>query len=188
VTTSFNPSLAAGPGGTLALAWEETSPDGTALYIWVRVWNGSAWVELAGSASGSGFAPAGSVNVLPSIAIDPSSRPIVAWEGWIDPAAPQIFVRRWNGSNEWDELGLDSASGDGISAADLEAFAPSLALTPSTGVPTVAWLDARDPGSSQVLLRQFYVGPTFPLTIGVNGDGRVASNPLAPAAAHAPLP
>ena len=120
--------------------------------------------------------------MLPQIAFDtsgPGSRPIVTWEGWTDPqAAPQVFVLRWNGADAWQELGLDSASGDGISAAALEAFSPSLALTPSTGVPTVAWLDARDPGSAQVLLRQFFVGPTFPLTVTISGDGSVASNPI----------
>ena len=74
-------------------------------------------------------------------------------------------------------MGLDSAGGDGISAAALEAYAPALALTssgPNAGVPTVAWLDARDPGSAQVLLRQFFVGATFPLTINVSGDGSLA--------------
>ena len=158
------------PSGQLALAWEEESATGDR-YVWVRVWNGvDAWNELAGSASGSGFTPARHPNVLPQIAVDtsgPTSGPVVAWEGWADQqAAPQIFVLRWNGTDAWEELGLDSASDDGISAAALEAFSPALALTPSpTGVPTVAWLDARDPGSAQVLLRQFYVGPTFPLTI-----------------------
>ena len=181
---SFNPSLAADftdTSGRLALAWEE-EPPAADVYVWVRVWNGvDAWDELAGSASGSGFTQAGTTNVLPQIAVDtsgPGSRPIVTWEGWTDSqAAPQIFVLRWNGADAWEEI-FDSATGDGISAAALEAFSPSLALTPSTGVPTVAWLDARDPGSAQVLLRQFFVGPTFPLTVNVSGDGSVASNPI----------
>ena len=179
---SFSPALAADTGGRLALVWEEESASGDR-YVWVRVWNGvDAWNELAGSASGSGFAPTGSINVLPQIAVDisgPSSRPVVAWEGWTDQqAAPQTFVLRWNGTDAWEELGLGSASDDGISAAELEAFSPALALNPTTGVPTVAWLDARDPGSAQVLLRQFYVGPTFPLTIVVSGDGSVVSTPI----------
>ena len=179
---SFNPSLAADIDGRLALAWEE-EPPAADVYVWVRVWNGvDAWDELAGSASGSGLTQTGTANVFPQIAVDPSSRPIVTWEAWTDPqAAPQIFVLRWNGADAWDELGLDSASGDGISAAALEAFSPSLALTPSgptAGVPTVAWLDARDPGSAQVLLRQFFVGSTFPLTVTISGDGSVASNPI----------
>ena len=182
---SFNPSLAADTEGRLALAWEDESATGD-VYVWVRVWNGvDAWNELAGSASGSGFTGTGTANVLPQIAVDtsgPTSRPIVAWEAWIDQqAAPQIFVLRWNGADAWEEMGLDSAGGDGISAAALEAYSPALALTPSgptAGVPTVAWLDARDPGSAQVLLRQFFVGATFPLTINVSGDGSLASTPI----------
>src|SRR4029453_16957757 len=62
-------------------------------------------------------------------------------------------------------------------AAGLEAFSPALALT-TAGVPNVAWLDARNPGSAQVLLRQFFVGTTFPLTVNVSGDGSLASNPI----------
>ena len=179
---SFNPSLAADTEGRLALAWEDESATGD-VYVWVRVWNGvDAWNELAGSASGSGFTGTGTANVLPQIAVDTSSRPIVVWEAWIDQqAAPQIFVLRWNGTDEWEEMGLDSAGGDGISAAALEAYSPALALTPSgpnAGVPTVAWLDARDPGGAQVLLRQFFAGATFPLTINVSGDGSLASNPI----------
>src|SRR5262249_58665996 len=116
---SFNPSLAADAGGRLALAWEEQSATGD-FYVWVRMWNGvDSWNELAGSASGSGFASAGTINVLPSIAVDTSgasSRPIVAWEGWIDPAAPQIFVLGWNGVGAWEELGLGPAHGRGLNA------------------------------------------------------------------------
>ena len=85
-------------------------------------------------------------------------------------------MRRWNGADAWEELGLDSASNAGISDAALDALAPALALTPAggtatAGVPTVAWLDMRDTGSGQVFLRQLYSGPTFALTTTVTGDG-----------------
>lgn len=176
---SFNPALAADATGRLALAWEE-EPAAGGVYVWVRVWNGVAtWEELAGSATDSGFTAAGTTNMLPNIAIDPSGRPVVAWQALTAPENPtEIFVLRWNGTTAWEELGLDSASNAGISDAALDALAPALALTPATGVPTVAWLDVRDTGSAQVFLRQLYTGPTVPLTVTVSGDGTVTSNPI----------
>ena len=175
---SFNPALAAGATGSLALAWEE-EPAAGGVYVWVRVWNGVTWAELAGSATDSGFTAAGTTNMLPSVAIDPSGRPVVAWQALTAPENPsEIFVLRWNGATTWEELGLDSASDAGISDAALDARAPALALTPTAGVPTVAWLDVRDTGSAQVFLRRLYTGATVPLTVTVNGNGTVTSNPI----------
>jgi Divergent InlB B-repeat domain/Bacterial Ig-like domain (group 2) len=180
---SFNPSLAAGAAGHLALAWEEEPATGE-VPVWLRMWNGVTWVELAGSATGSGFTAAGTTNMLPSIAIDPSGRPVVAWQALTAPENPtEIFVLRWNGADTWEELGVDSASNAGISDAALDALAPVLALTPAggtatAGVPTVAWLDVGATGSAQVFLRQLYTGATVPLTVTVNGDGTVTSNPI----------
>jgi hypothetical protein len=182
-TGAFSPALAAKPTGGLAVAWEE-EPAGGGVFIYVRAWNGSSWIELDGSASGIGFAQPDSVNFLPDIAIDPDGRPVVAWQGTLAaPSVSQIFVLRWNGTDAWEELGLDSASDAGISDAVIDALVPSLALTPSggagaAGVPTVAWLDVRATGSAQVFLRQFFSGTTVPLTVSVSGDGSVSSNPI----------
>jgi hypothetical protein len=177
---SFNPALAADATGHLALAWEE-EPAAGGVHVWVRVWtNGvDTWDELAGSVTDSGITASGTTNVLPNVAIDPSGRPVVAWQALTAPENPaEIFVLRWNGIDAWEELGLDSASNAGISDAALDARAPALALTPATGVPTVAWLDIRGTGSAQVFLRQLYSGATVPLTVTVSGDGTVTSNPI----------
>lgn len=184
ITGSFNPWLAPAEAGRLALAWEEDAPGG-ATYVWVRVWNGAdTWEQLAGSASGSGIVPPDTVNVLPQIAVDPEDRPVVAWQALGDFTAPaQIFVRRWNGLDAWEELGPDSVGNVGISDALVDAQAPSLALTPQggtavAGTPTVAWLDTRESGSFQVFLRQFFTGPTVALTLRLVGDGSVTSTPV----------
>jgi uncharacterized repeat protein (TIGR02543 family) len=176
-TGSFNPSLAAGPGGLLGLAWEEDAGSG-AVYVWVREWDGGTWVERAQSASGSGISQAETINGQPQIAVDSTGRVVVAWQALTDLAAPsQIFVLRSNGSNPWEELGLDSAHNAGISGAALDVNFPSLALT-AAGVPAVAWVDVRASGSGQVFLRQLYTGATFPLTVSVFGDGTVSSDPV----------
>jgi hypothetical protein len=159
-TGSLNPSLAADATGRLALAWEEHAPPG-ATHVWVRVWTGSAWGNLAGSASGRGITQPGTVNLLPWVALDPAGRPLVAWRAQEDPAgASQVFVLRWNGTDTWEEMGLDSATNAGISDARLDVGGPALALVPSggeaaAGGPTVAWLDVRQTGPGQVFLRQF---------------------------------
>jgi uncharacterized repeat protein (TIGR02543 family) len=175
---SYNASLGAGPAGRLALAWEDDQPTGE-IYVRVRVWNGTTWSELGGSATGSGFNPPGSTNLLPSIAIGPDGRPIVAWGTLTDFASPsQIFVRRWNGTSTWEEVGFGSGREGGISEAAISAFGPSLALT-SAGAPTVAWLDVHDEGDGQVFLRQFFSTATVPLAVRVAGSGTVTSDPPA---------
>jgi uncharacterized repeat protein (TIGR02543 family) len=175
---SYNAALGAGSSGRLALAWEDDQPTGE-IYVRVRLWNGTTWSELGGSATGSGFNPPGSTNLMPSIAIGPDGRPIVAWGTQPDFASPsQIFVRRWNGTSTWEEVGLGSAREGGISEAAISAFGPSLSLT-SAGVPTVAWLDVHDEGDGQVFLRQFFSGGTVPLVVKVTGSGTVTSDPVA---------
>jgi len=183
-TTSLNPSIAAAPDGTLALSWEEASPDDTALYVWVRVWTGAAWAELDGSATDSGITDPFTHNGVPQIAVGPDSRPIVAWNALTPGSpAPQIWVKRYDGGT-WTEPAFHSAADAGISDAVQEAFAPALALTPSggsatAGVPTVAWVDARAGSApSQVFLRQLFSGPAFTLTVNVGEGGMVTSNPI----------
>src|SRR5262249_34729809 len=119
-----------------------------------------------------------SVNVSPQVVSDPSGWPIVAWEGTTAfLPAPQIFVRRWNGTDVWEEIDFHSATEQGISAAAFEAHAPALGLILAPGRLRLVWLDAPEgDASSSLFLRQSVSGPTFTLTINVSGDGAVTSN------------
>jgi uncharacterized repeat protein (TIGR02543 family) len=176
---SFNPSLAAAPAGRLALAWDEDRPTGE-IYVRVRVWSGTGWSEMGGFATDSGFNQPGTMNLEPSIAFGGDGRPIVAWTAQADFGSPsQIFVRRWNGTSAWDEVGFHSASEGGISDATIAAFGASLALTPAgtIGTPTVAWQSIQDEGDGQAFLRQLFSGATVPLTVRVTGSGTVTSDP-----------
>jgi uncharacterized repeat protein (TIGR02543 family) len=104
----------------------------------------------------------------------------VAWTAQADFASPsQIFVRRWNPTSTWEEVGFQSARDGGISDATVAAFGASLAPTPTgaVGAPTIAWQSIQDEGDGQAFLRQLFSGPTVPLAVRVTGNGTVTSDP-----------
>ena len=185
VGVSLSPSIAALPNGRLAVAWEEQPLGaGPPSYLWVRVWNGSSWVELAGSATGSGFNGPSADNGPGEIAAGPDGRPVVAWTASTPSSpVPQVFVRRWNGTNAWEDIGLHSGSATGISDATVGAGFTGLALTPTgatatAGVPVVAWLDGRVDSRTQVFLRQLFDGLTSTLQVVTTGNGTVTTDPV----------
>ena len=136
---SYFPSVAIGPDGAPVVAWMDNSNGNYDIYV--RQWNGSAWVEMGGgSALGGGISNSLSGAKYPSLAIGPDGIPIVAWmdysRGW---AVPEIYVRRWNGS-AWVEMSNGSASGGGISNTVGGSEYPSLAIGPDN-TPVVTWMD-----------------------------------------------
>lgn len=134
---SVEPSLAIRPDGSPIIAWQDDSGGDSEIYV--RRWNGSAWVEMgSGSATGGGISANNGFSFAPSLAIAPDGRPIVAW---VDESGGNfdIYVRRWNGST-WEEMGNGSAFGGGISATSGLSFDPSLAVS-ATGTPIIAWED-----------------------------------------------
>jgi len=144
-TSDSHTSLAIGLDGSLAVAWVSTSNE-----IYLRRWNGSAWVELGGSASGGGVSNTQGAS-RPSLAIGPDGLPVIAWGDYSSGGITEIYVRRWDGS-AWVELG-GSGSGGGISNNESWSSAPSLAIGPD-GLPIVAWVDS-DIVTGQILVRRW---------------------------------
>ena len=145
---SGSPSLAIAPDGMPYVAWHD--PSGGPYQIYVRRWNGATWDEVGdGSASGRGISDTDGGSVSPSLGVAPDGIPYVAWtENDARGGQRDIYVRRWNGSS-WEEVGLGSASGGGISDNDLASAWPSLAIAPD-GTPYVAWEDTnRDPNEQR---------------------------------------
>lgn len=141
--SSLRPSLAISPDGPI-VAWEDWSGDNVDIYV--RRWNGSAWVEMGtDSATGGGISNNDNVSYFPSLAISPDG-PIVAWEDW-SGGDGEIYIRRWDGS-AWVEMGTGSATGGGISNNDNSSFNPSLTMSPDG--PIVAWEDWSDIGGIYV--------------------------------------
>jgi hypothetical protein len=126
-------SMAVDPSGYPVVAWRQTTPGASSVYL--RRWNGTAWVELDGSASGGGVS--GSIfSDEADVAVDAGGNPAVAWAGNGD-----IYFRRWNGS-AWEEL-AGSGSPGGISNLPDMGSDPSLALD-ANGYPCIAWASGDD--------------------------------------------
>ncbi len=147
---SSEPSLAIGTDGMPVVSWTDASP--TSIYeVYVRSWNGTAWIELGGSASGGGVSNDGRFSAHSSLTIGSDNLPVVAWTAYGDGPG-DIYLRRWNGS-AWVEMG-GSASGGGISNSSGESQFPSLAIG-GDGVPVVAWSDSNGGNLSEIYLRRW---------------------------------
>ncbi|HOX37444.1 MAG TPA: Ig-like domain-containing protein [Candidatus Brocadiia bacterium] len=136
--TSRAPSLAKLPDGNPVVAWQDTSGGFPEVYL--KKWSGSAWVEIAGSASGRGLSSAGGT-AYPSVAVGKTADDItvsfMVLEGdFFAVYAKSLFKEDstywWDGLADSDALG--GLSKDGLADA----------LTPSTGYdsagnPIVVW-------------------------------------------------
>lgn len=138
-------SVAVALDGTPYVTWQDDSN------IYLRVWNGSSWIELGGSGSGGGISNNG-LSVLASIAIAPDGTPYVAWQSFID-SNNEVYVRFWDGSS-WAEVGPGSASGGGISNNSGYSGHPSIAVSPN-GTPYIAWADSSTPGEWEIYVRMW---------------------------------
>src|SRR5205814_1814275 len=118
---------------TVAWVHEERDAGGevvAASFIYVERWNGAAWEELGGSATGLGLSPSRGHDHDVALVIDRQDRPVVAWQ-----ARGELPVRRWTGRG-WQELGAGSAAPAGITASR-KATEPAVV---ATGARTcVAW-------------------------------------------------
>lgn len=170
--SSGNNSLAVGLDGYPVVAWEYDGA-GTPQKIYLRRWNGSEWVELAGSATGEGIG----VGWGPSVAVVAAPNwPIVAWANnsngnW------EIYARRWNGS-AWVEHLTGSAGGGGISDTAGNSTTPSLAMAGSWAY--VAW-DDHSSGEAEIYLRRSAPIAAICYFLNLEHDGQGADPIAAPA-------
>jgi hypothetical protein len=89
------------------VVWRDLSSGTEQIYL--LFWDGTAWQELDGSATGGGISNTTGRSRRPALAFDVHNRLYVAWED--DSSGKwQIYVKRWDGV-EWESLGLTSGGG-----------------------------------------------------------------------------
>lgn len=139
--------------------------------IHVRRWDGSAWIELGGSATGEGISVGGGLANSPAIAVDPSGFPAVAW----CDSSSKIYVRRWDGSS-WAELGAGSASGGGISQTTSNISRNPAIAFDANGRPIVAWEDT-SAGNYEIYARRWDGAAWVEMGTGSASGGGISSSP-----------
>jgi len=168
---SSNPSLAIDHDGAPIVAWDYNSESNQDIYV--RRWNGAAWVEMgSGSASGGGISNSVGTALSPSLAIGPDGAPIVAWSNFSSSGNQEIYMRRWNGLG-WKEMGSE-ASGGGISNNAGNSSWPSLAIGPD-GTLIVAWQDDSS-GNQEIYARRWNGSAWVEMGAGSASGGGISNN------------
>ena len=151
-SVSVVPSVALDPSGNPYVAWMDGSRKFDWYHIYIKRFDGANWVEVgSGSATGAGISDLHGWSTCPSLALDGSGNPYVAWHVYTSGNA-EIYIKRFDGA-KWVEVGSGSASGGGISDDSGLSRHPSLALDAS-GNPYVAWSD-RFCGNSDIYIKRF---------------------------------
>ncbi len=136
---AFQPAIAIDSTNSPVVAWEEQNAG--KINIYVKRWNGSAWVAIGAAVNNSGTdANTGAL----SLAIDSADKPVVAFAvrpGSVNTSNPDMFVKRWTGSS-WANMG-----GVVERFPENSAGFPSLALT-SQNKPIVAWHEQKVSGGT----------------------------------------
>jgi len=101
---------------------------------------------------------------LPSLQLDSSGNPCIAWEDYT-PGNYEIFFARWNGSSWVNAQGTALTSTNGnVSNNSGDSGWPSLQLDPS-GNPCIAWYDST-PGNDEIFFARWngtQQGPRLPV-------------------------
>ena len=134
------PKVEVGPDGNPIVCWTDYSSGNYEIYV--KRWDGAAWVEMGkSSASGGGISGSVGASYNPAIAIDRDGKPIICWEDRTHGNG-EIYVRRWDGS-AWVEIGTGSASGGGISNDSTRSWTPDVGIS-SDGGPVICWSTGKD--------------------------------------------
>jgi Bacterial Ig-like domain/Bacterial Ig domain len=118
-------ALAVDGKGNPVMAWSEVNATTNMYNLYVKRWESGKWVSVGTSINLDPMQNA----FGPSMVLDPSGNPIVAWQESTN-AQDVVAIKRWDGA-AWIRLGAQEIIG-------INPRSPSLALD-STGAPVVAW-------------------------------------------------
>jgi Ca2+-binding RTX toxin-like protein len=125
-TTDVSQLALASDGTKVAVAWTQ-SVSGTR-QVYLREFNGTAWAELGGSASGNGISGSARESAAATLAYH-GGQLFAAWEESgtrVDTPAAEIYAARFQ-SGSWQAAGVGSNSGGGVSNAGGSSMRPRLA-------------------------------------------------------------
>ncbi len=152
---AIEPSIVAtGTGSNSAqiVAWAD---DRNGVYeIYVARYSSGAWQQLAGSSQGEGISNSSVDSRRPSVTLDSSGNPIVAWTE-VNGSTTNLFAAKYDptansGAGGWVALGT-SLSASGLSST---GHADNAQIVNTSAGLVVAWLDTSS-GHANVFVRQF---------------------------------
>ncbi|MFH0830479.1 MAG: cell wall-binding repeat-containing protein [Parcubacteria group bacterium] len=165
---SGQPSLTLDSSGRPAVAWfnhTAGSPD-----IMISHWDGANWVDMLGVIGNSNVSANVGSSWAPSLTLDPSDRPTVAWYD-DTPGNFEILVSSWDGANWVNMLGGLGATN--VSNNTGTSNTPSLALD-SSNRPVIAWDDITT-GNNETLVTRWN-GANWVKMGGALGADNVSKN------------
>lgn len=171
---SDTPVLAIDHEGYPVVAWNEYT---TNYEIYVKRWNGSAWVGMSGATTGDNVsASADGFSSGPSLAVNSEGNPVVAWYEVSLDSDSDIYVKRWSGS-AWELMKVNGAPSDDMSLNSGDSYHPSLAVAAS-GEIAVAWEDDSGPGDDSDIYMKRWTGLTWVEVGGESASGGGISDNL----------
>jgi len=167
VESAIVPRVALSPSGNPAVAWLQKTPklERESREAHMKIWDGTAWSALGGSASGGGVSNTDMVgNVM--LGFHASGHPFVAWlceRTVLALQLPRIYARMWDGTN-WVDMGEGSSSLQGVGsptvANDIKKNdSPDLAVNPFGEAFLVYKEWGGRTGSEAIVLRKFSADP-----------------------------
>lgn len=139
--------VALADAGVLVVAWLERAggPDEA---IYLRQWDGVAWRELDGSASGVGVSGTSLPAYNPDLAVDSQGNPVVVWQSQAS-GIDNVHARRWDGA-AWEDLNLEG----GVSDTPRASTWPVVAVDSRDRI-IVAWEEEVAADRCQVYVRRY---------------------------------
>jgi len=168
---SFCSSLVLESTGNPCIVWHDNTPG--IHEIFYAKWDGSTWVNVSGAtltATNGNVSKNTGFSYAPSLALDSSSNPCIAWYDWT-PGNSEIYFARWNGSS-WvnvSGVGLNATNGN-VSNNSGYSSVPSLQLD-SAGNPCIAW-DDNTPGNYEIYFARWN-GSSW---VNASGEGLNVTN------------
>ena len=148
VAAASDPVVAVDSSGTRYVAWSDSRNGNNEIYVACQ--SASGWEMLGGSAQGGGVSDTTGSSTDPSLIIDSTGAPIVAWTESTGTFTDIRAARYDSSSNTWVALG-DSLSTGGLSQT---GKATNAQIVMTNAGPVVAWLDTTS-GVPQVKVSRF---------------------------------